>query len=101
MDTVPLLLTELVTNAIQHGGGQVGVRVCLRGRRILIEVTDGGEALPVLRRLDLEGESGRGLLLVETLAESWGVSVDGAATWCAVSVPAGSDKSACPPTHSA
>ncbi|GHJ35417.1 ATP-binding protein [Streptomyces sp. TS71-3] len=87
MDTVPLLLSELVANAIQHGGGEVRVRVRLGGWRLLIEVTDGGKGLPVLRRRGLEEESGRGLLLVEALAESWGVSEDGATTWCVISIP--------------
>jgi anti-sigma regulatory factor (Ser/Thr protein kinase) len=87
MDTVPLLLTELVTNAIRHGGGEAGVEVDFRHGQIRIAVTDGGTGIPELRPPDIESESGRGLFLVDRLADSWGVSPDGATTWCAVTVP--------------
>jgi anti-sigma regulatory factor (Ser/Thr protein kinase) len=70
-----LLLSELVTNAIQHGGAgpqeTVLVRVARSGERVRVEVHDpgpnGGGA-----RHRLEPEGGYGLLLVDRLSESWG-----------------------------
>ncbi|MFF8847952.1 ATP-binding protein [Streptomyces sp. NPDC015127] len=83
IDTAELLLTELVTNALRHGkADDIGVRVYLDGDRCVIEVVDGSPVRPELRQAGPDDESGRGLLLVESLAESWGVSSDGTTTWC-------------------
>ncbi|MFE0420069.1 ATP-binding protein [Streptomyces tendae] len=82
-ETAELLLTELVTNALRHSdGSSIGVRVCVRDDRLVIAVNDGSPGIPVLRPAGPDDESGRGLFLVEALAESWGASADGATTWC-------------------
>lgn len=72
-DTAELLLSELVTNAFQHGRGPVEVRVYDDRRRFRIEVIDMGSRRPEVQALDLSATHGRGLLLVETLASAWGV----------------------------
>lgn len=83
VDTAELLLTELVTNALRHAHGRdVGVRIYLEGENLVIEVRDGSPHVPVPRCPGPDDESGRGLLLVEALAHSWGVSEDGKTTWC-------------------
>ncbi|MFF2349731.1 ATP-binding protein [Kitasatospora sp. NPDC058115] len=85
-DTAELLTSELVTNALQHTGqGAVFDAVLTGDQRLRIEVQDGTARLPGRRR-DQEVEyatSGRGLLLVEALADSWGVQLrgDGKVTW--------------------
>ncbi|MEV5762710.1 ATP-binding protein [Streptomyces tendae] len=90
-ETAELLLTELVTNALRHANGSsIGVRIHVRDDRLEIAVNDGSPAVPVLRPAGPDDESGRGLFLVEALAESWGVSADGATTWC--SLPLTRDK---------
>jgi hypothetical protein len=86
-DTVELLVSELVTNAqrasadytgSRYGGqwaaGAPPVRLWLNAdaERVLIEVWDGDRQLPKSQGIDLEAESGRGLLLVETLSAEWG-----------------------------
>lgn len=82
-DSVGLLLTELVTNALRHGEGpEVGVRLYRTGSHIWIEVTDGSPKRPVLRAAGPNDENGRGLYLVDGIADAWGVSDDGALTWC-------------------
>ncbi|MFC9976294.1 SpoIIE family protein phosphatase [Spirillospora sp. NPDC127200] len=70
-DTVELLVSELVTNALVHGAGEIGMRM-IRGGVLLCEVSDDGNELPVLCRAATTDESGRGLQLVSYLAARWG-----------------------------
>jgi hypothetical protein len=70
-DTAQLLVSELVTNALLHGAGALGVRL-IKGRTLLCEVHDDGADMPHLRHADATDESGRGLQLVHHLAERWG-----------------------------
>jgi serine phosphatase RsbU (regulator of sigma subunit) len=70
-DTAQLLVSELVTNALVHGAGSLGVRL-IKGRTLLCEVHDDGADMPHLRHADATDESGRGLQLVHHLAERWG-----------------------------
>ncbi|MER8231843.1 ATP-binding protein [Streptomyces sp. NPDC094049] len=89
-DTAELLLTELVTNALQHGDGpSVAVRIHLRTRYLGVAVTDGSAAVPVPRRPGPDAENGRGLFLVDALSTSWGVSPDGGTTWFVLSLTEG------------
>lgn len=72
-DTAALLVTELVANTVRHVGGTVRVRAGVRGGLLLVEVADEHEALPRARAdQPWEAESGRGLLLVQELADRWG-----------------------------
>ncbi|MFF4902245.1 ATP-binding protein [Streptomyces sp. NPDC001068] len=85
VDTALLLVTELATNALQHGSGPaIGVRIFLQGDHCVIKVTDtaGSPTRPRLRAASPTDESGRGLFLVEALAAEWGVSDDGTRVWC-------------------
>ena len=70
-----LLLSELVTNAIQHGGAganeTVLIRVASTLERVRVEVHDPGPN-GVGARNRLEPEGGYGLLLLDRLSESWG-----------------------------
>jgi anti-sigma regulatory factor (Ser/Thr protein kinase) len=70
-DTVLLLVSELVTNALLHGAGAIGMRL-IKGDVLLCEVSDDGHELPYLCRAAATDESGRGLQLVSHLAERWG-----------------------------
>ncbi|MFB6888992.1 ATP-binding protein [Kitasatospora sp. NPDC056327] len=85
-DTAELLTSELVTNALRHTGqGAVFDALITGDHRLRIEVQDGTARLPGRRR-EPETEyatSGRGLLLVEALADDWGVQLrgDGKVTW--------------------
>lgn len=88
--TAELLATELVTNAFQHGTGpEVGFRVRLGDKHLVIEVFDGSSQRPQPRPAGPDEENGRGLLIVESLAESWGVSDDGTTTWCTIPLTEG------------
>ena len=75
--TAELLVSELVGNAVRHGGNgdddAVVLRVTVQGGVLRVELDDCSEQLPEVPADRGEGaESGRGLLLVVDLATSWG-----------------------------
>lgn len=79
IDDVVLLVSELFTNAILHGAGRAEIRIELVGVGLRVEVIDDGRAPGMLRRTDpgvadpgVEAIGGRGLLIVDALASSWG-----------------------------
>lgn len=89
-DTATPAVSELVTNAVQHGqGNSIALRVRRSAHELRIEVTDGTPALARLRSASEADENGRRLFLVAALAEDWGVSLDGTMTWCTFAVPGG------------
>ena len=77
IDDVRLLVSELVTNAVVHAGGPCGLTLRIGADSIRVEVTDTGGGGLQLRRPEPTEPSGRGLLIVDTLARDWGVLPDG------------------------
>jgi anti-sigma regulatory factor (Ser/Thr protein kinase) len=73
LDTLVLLCNELVTNAVLHAAAPSEVRLRLRDGRVRLEVHDPSPQLPVPRAEDPEATNGRGMLLVDALADAWGV----------------------------
>jgi CheY-like chemotaxis protein len=82
-DTITLLLSELVTNAIIHAEAAPDVTVRLLRDRVHVEVADGRSRGVVAQETSETDSTGRGLALVEALAADWGsVSVaDGKVVW--------------------
>ncbi|GLX50662.1 hypothetical protein Shyhy01_36120 [Streptomyces hygroscopicus subsp. hygroscopicus] len=82
-DDALLLLSETLTNAVQHAEGPVGLRLCRTATDLTVEVSDRSPYLPQPRHAAGDEESGRGLLLVRTLADGWGVrpTDEGKTTW--------------------
>ncbi|MFD8927520.1 SpoIIE family protein phosphatase [Streptomyces mirabilis] len=80
--TLELILSELVTNAIRHATGPIGVRL-IRDRSLICEVSDGSSVSPHLRRATTMDEGGRGLFLVAQFADRWGTryTSDGKVIW--------------------
>jgi anti-sigma regulatory factor (Ser/Thr protein kinase) len=72
-DVAVLLTSELVTNAIRHevSGMVMLVITCSRGQ-LRVDVHDTSRALPMLVDAPVDAETGRGLMLVTTLAAEWG-----------------------------
>ncbi len=66
-DLAELIVSELVTNAIQHGEGPVQVRMSHAGGQLRVAVHDQGAGRPVRCRAGAEDESGRGLALLDGL----------------------------------
>lgn len=71
VDTTELLVSELVTNALRYGEGEIRLRL-LRDRTLVCEVWDSGLVQPRRRRARDTDEGGRGLQLVGLLSASWG-----------------------------
>jgi hypothetical protein len=67
-----LLVTELVANVVDHVGGDASdPRGDCVGGLVRIGVLDGSAVLPVVQELSLERPRGRGLLMVQAIAERW------------------------------
>lgn len=73
IEAAALLASELVTNSVRHARTALTLSVETSGAGIRLEVRDGSSHMPELRRDPLAG-SGRGLMLVERIASSWGVT---------------------------
>ncbi|HEV2345218.1 MAG TPA: ATP-binding SpoIIE family protein phosphatase [Actinocrinis sp.] len=71
-ETVELLVSELVTNAIQHAGGEIRLRLQRNETGLLCEVCDRTRTPPELQELSATAERGRGILLVNELSRKWG-----------------------------
>jgi two-component sensor histidine kinase len=91
VDTVALLATELVTNAVLHARTDLRLGIEVTPLRIRLSVADGSSRVPVLRNYDSADVTGRGLNLVEMLAAQWGCdpTEEGKSVWCEVIVSDG------------
>jgi anti-sigma regulatory factor (Ser/Thr protein kinase) len=81
--SLALMVSEVVTNALMHGGGDrdVELRVSERDEVVRVEVCDHGDGfVPQPSALDNDREGGYGLYLVEQLADRWGWWRDDATT---------------------
>ena len=77
-DEVELLVSELVTNAVLHGGSLVTLEVdCEAPEGITVAVGDNSPALPSCSPAGPEDESGRGMALVALISDAWGVRASG------------------------
>lgn len=77
MDSVMLVTSELVSNAVRHGHSAPGFRLALRGHYLYVSVRDHSTRPPVICDLDLLNASppppsGRGLYLVDVHTSAWG-----------------------------
>ena len=83
IELVLLLTSELVTNAYRHAGTETRVSVRLDGDCTRVEVRDVGRGEPELRPLDTDRVDGRGLQIVDALADRWGYhsNAGGTAVW--------------------
>ncbi|MFE5139534.1 ATP-binding protein [Streptomyces fagopyri] len=98
-ETVTLIAAELTANAVRHGhvpGRDFHLSLTGTGGALRIEVTDTlTERLPVPGPQAPDGESGRGLLLVDALAHDWGLAprpaAPGKTVWAEVRLPPPAD----------
>lgn len=73
---VQLCVSELVTNSLIHGGGSrdgFRLRLAVSNHRVNVAVTDSGSGRPVRQTAEWDSPSGRGLLIVNEMADRWGV----------------------------
>ncbi|MFC8350325.1 ATP-binding protein [Streptomyces sp. NPDC057280] len=83
LETVELLASEVIANAVLYSDAPCDVAVTRIDERLRVEVTDIAPSLPSAVEAGPNDERGRGLLLVDALADAWGVQPDspGKTTW--------------------
>jgi len=84
LDTIELLTSEVVTNAVVHAGSSPIVEVTAEGGTVRISVQDHNPAWPMPRDVAVDATSGRGMALVDVMADAWGVeriAGDGKRIW--------------------
>ncbi|MFD0225252.1 ATP-binding protein [Streptomyces hirsutus] len=104
VDTARLCVSELVSNVLTHVGiGTPGLlALSVNGADLRIEVHDPDtQTLPAVVLADADAEGGRGMTLVDALADRWGVQLHGhhKVTWCELATgPVPPGDSACHPS---
>ncbi|WP_078888432.1 PAS domain S-box protein [Streptomyces sclerotialus] len=88
-DEACLLVSEILTNAIRHAQGPLRLRLRMSRSDLTAEVSDRTSRRPQLRLARTDEESGRGLFLVDTLADSWGThpTDEGKIIWFTLRLP--------------
>ncbi|MGH9063845.1 MAG: ATP-binding protein [Acidimicrobiales bacterium] len=83
VEAATLALSEVVTNAVLHAGSEAEVLVRATGPVLRVEVHDTSRQRPVRKRYRLDAGTGRGLAMVEVLADRWGsvTSETGKVVW--------------------
>ncbi|MET8908409.1 ATP-binding protein [Micromonospora sp. NPDC004551] len=71
LDFAALITSELVTNAVQHGGGCLALTVQSLDGRVVVSVADGSAIVPRRRAPDPDG--GRGITVIEAFSAWWGI----------------------------
>ncbi|MBV9292687.1 MAG: hypothetical protein JO222_09575, partial [Frankiales bacterium] len=98
-DTAALLTSELVTNGIVHAHTDLGLLVEATSTWVRVEVLDGNPHLPIRRDYDENATTGRGLEMVELLADDFGVDPledDGKRVWFRLGVAPGTPTTPAP-----
>jgi hypothetical protein len=74
LDDAALLITELVSNVIDHVAGEATLTVEAEssGTWLRLGVVDGSAVLPVVQELDHDRPRGRGLRMLQLIAVRWG-----------------------------
>ncbi|TQK50973.1 serine phosphatase RsbU (regulator of sigma subunit) [Streptomyces sp. SLBN-118] len=88
-ETVELLVSEVVTNAVRHASGRRAELRLVRAGSLLCEVADEDHNLPTMLDARPADELGRGLRVVSALAREWGTSrtTDGKTVWFDLALP--------------
>jgi anti-sigma regulatory factor (Ser/Thr protein kinase) len=72
-DDASVIVTELLTNVHRHAGGNAVLLLQRSGGVLQIKVSDRSERLPAVTEPDWVSQSGRGIFLVDELADRWGI----------------------------
>jgi anti-sigma regulatory factor (Ser/Thr protein kinase) len=83
LDAAELMVSELATNGVQHARTEFDVTVHRSPGEIRVEVRDRGRGKPAVQFSGPTEPTGRGLLIVESLSDSWGVvpALSGKTVW--------------------
>jgi len=74
-ESVALVVSELCTNALVHATTGFELTVERTDRWVRVAVTDAGEGTPSVRSPGTQEPHGRGLRIVESLSDDWGIDV--------------------------
>jgi anti-sigma regulatory factor (Ser/Thr protein kinase) len=93
-EVTELLATELVANVVTHVGTPMTLRVTRGPSAMRVELEDPSTEVPVVRHPDAADEHGRGVLLIDELADAWGVEprADGKTVWFEIDVSTATDE---------
>lgn len=85
-DRAVLITSELATNAVVHARSAFTVTTTLSRGEVQVQVTDSRGETPIMRQPDDTELHGRGLMIVNHLADRWGVDVrtEGTTVWFAL-----------------
>jgi PAS domain S-box-containing protein len=90
LESAMLVASELVTNAVVHGVGELELRLHRSTRKLCLEVVDASGRMPQHRPAVLHREDGREIDLVDALSVRWGartLSEFGRIVWCELALP--------------
>jgi len=92
-ETAELLVSEIVTNALVHAAPPIAMAVHLIDDSLRVEVSDGSPYTPVRRHYATTSGTGRGLMLLDEMADEWGVTPDrdGKLIWFRLGAAAAAD----------
>ncbi len=81
LESLRLLVTELITNAVRHTGAEtVEMLVVVTGPAVRVEVMDQGPGFEAVAEAPRDPEGGWGLFLVERMSDRWGVGQENPGT---------------------
>lgn len=90
VETAVLVTSELTTNAVAHSAGPFALKIFRDDRILRIEVSDSSPSLPTVQPTSVLRGGGRGLSIVEQIAQSWGVVTEstrpGKTVWCEIAI---------------
>lgn len=88
---IELVVSELVGNAVRHAGTEttLELEIAYSAPSVRVSVADGSSVRPMIRELQPENETGRGMYLVQALSERWGTEHHrgGKRVWVELTVP--------------
>jgi anti-sigma regulatory factor (Ser/Thr protein kinase) len=89
LDAALLVVSELVTNAVNAGCSNTVLDVALHRSHLRLSVHDDGPGQPMARDSAPDDDHGRGLRIVEELSRSWGFHAEGSGkqVWSELTVP--------------
>jgi anti-sigma regulatory factor (Ser/Thr protein kinase) len=72
IDDAALLTSELMANAVEHGSGDVRLRIEVNDGLLQVRVHDDADGVPEANQADPGSPGGRGLWIVQSVARDWG-----------------------------
>jgi anti-sigma regulatory factor (Ser/Thr protein kinase) len=95
IDDAALLTSELLSNAVEHGSGEIELRIEVSDGLLHVGVRDEADGVPEVNQADSGSDGGRGMWIVQSVAHDWGSAPSdedtGKTVWFELSVGQGAD----------